>query len=197
MTTCCSKKVTPPNGQSFVARYKRVSRKNLHRNTTIKKVQKIGLRQRRKTQKGGSIIENIVKLGTKLGSKFGPELFKRGISTGTRVLNSELGQKLIDEGIMQAPNLYRLRTSKIKNINVKKALESDVANYLVEVTQQKKKKKKKKKNIKIYLLGYKKRVKVLVMFKLKKTFKNIGDCDINNNFVAAFPSNHINKFIDH
>ena len=144
MTTCCSKKVTPPNGQSFVARYKRVSRKNLHRNTTIKKVQKIGLRQRRKTQKGGSIIENIVKLGTKLGSKFGPELFKRGISTGTRVLNSELGQKLIDEGIMQAPNLYRLRTSKIKNINVKKALESDVANYLVEVTQQKKKQKKKK-----------------------------------------------------
>ena len=193
MTTCCSKKVTPPNGQSFVARYKRVSRKNLHRNTTIKKVQKIGLRQRRKTQKGGSIIENIVKLGTKLGSKFGPELFKRGISTGTRVLNSELGQKLIDEGIMQAPNLYRLRTPKIKNINVKKALESDVANYLVEETQQKTKNKKKK----IYLVGYTKRVKVLVMFKLKKTFKNIGDGDINNNFVAAFPSNHINKFIDH
>ena len=190
MTTCCSKKVTPPNGQSFVARYKRVSRKNLHRNTTIKKVQKTGLRQRRKTQKGGSIIENIVKLGTKLGSRFGSELFKRGISTGTRVVNSELGQKLIDEGIMQAPNFYRLRTSKIKNINVKKALESDVANYLVEETQQKKKKK-------IYLVGYTKRVKVLVMFKLKKTFKNIGDGDINNNFVAAFPSNHINKFIDH
>ena len=193
MTTCCSKKVTPPNGQSFVARYKRVSRKNLHRNTTIKKVQKIGLRQRRKTQKGGSIIENIVKLGTKLGSKFGPELFKRGISTGTRVLNSELGQKLIDEGIMQAPNLYRLRTSKIKNINVKKALESDVANYLVEVTQQQ----QQKKILIIYLVGYTKRVKVLVMFKLKKTFKNIGDCDINKNFVVAFPSNHINKFIDH
>ena len=94
------KRVTLPNGQSFVTRYEIVSRKNLPRNIRIKKVQKIGLRQRRRTQKGGSIIENIVKLGTKLGSKFGPELFKRGISAGTRALNLELGQKLIDEGRM-------------------------------------------------------------------------------------------------
>ena len=49
------KRVTLRKGQSLVARYERVSRKNLPRNIMVKKVQKIGPRQRRKTQKGGSI----------------------------------------------------------------------------------------------------------------------------------------------
>ena len=36
-----------------------------------------------------------------------------------------------------AAELYRLGTSKIKNQNVKKALESDVANYVVQEAQKK------------------------------------------------------------
>ena len=38
------------------------------------------------------------------------------------------------------PDIYKLGRSKIKNKNVEKALESDVANYLVEKTQKKQKK---------------------------------------------------------
>ena len=34
-------------------------------------------------------------------------------------------------------------------------------------------------------------------FQIEDVFKNIGDEDIENNFVGAFPSNYINKFIDH
>ena len=34
-------------------------------------------------------------------------------------------------------------------------------------------------------------------FQIEQDFKNIGDEDINNNFVALFPSNYMNKFIDH
>ena len=34
-------------------------------------------------------------------------------------------------------------------------------------------------------------------FQIKEAFKNIGDEDIENNFVGVFPSNHMNKFIDH
>ena len=30
-----------------------------------------------------------------------------------------------------------------------------------------------------------------------EAFENIDDSNINNNFVGAFPSNLINKFIDH
>ena len=59
--------MTFPNGQSFMARYERVSRKNLRRNVTIKRAQQIGLRQKRKckTQKGSSFLGNIVNLGRK------------------------------------------------------------------------------------------------------------------------------------
>ena len=34
-------------------------------------------------------------------------------------------------------------------------------------------------------------------FQIGEAFKNIGDEDINNNFVGVFPSDYINKFIDH
>ena len=53
---------------------------------------------------------------------------------------SDIGKRLIDEGIKHAPDLYRFETSKIKNENVRKALESDVANYIVQETQNKTKK---------------------------------------------------------
>ena len=34
-------------------------------------------------------------------------------------------------------------------------------------------------------------------FLVEEAFKNINDDNINDNFVGAFPSNHMNKFIDH
>ena len=61
-------------------------------------------------------------------------LFKRGISASTPALGSNLGKQLIDEGIKPAPDLYRYGISKIKNKNVRKAL--DVANYIVKETQK-------------------------------------------------------------
>ena len=32
---------------------------------------------------------------------------------------------------------------------------------------------------------------------IEEAFKNTEDGDINNNFVGVFPSNYMNKFIDH
>ena len=32
---------------------------------------------------------------------------------------------------------------------------------------------------------------------IEEAFKNIYDDDVNTNFVGSFPSNHMNKFIDH
>ena len=34
-------------------------------------------------------------------------------------------------------------------------------------------------------------------FQIEEAFKNIEDKDINDNFVGVFPSNYMNKFIDH
>ena len=62
-------------------------------------------------------------------------LFNWGVNAGSKALSS--GKKLIDEGINHAPEIYRLGTSKIKNKTVRNALDSDVANYIVQETQKK------------------------------------------------------------
>ena len=56
---------------------------------------------------------------------------------GSKAINSALGKKLIDKGIENIPNLVRYGSLKIKNKNVQGALGSDIANYIVEETQNK------------------------------------------------------------
>ena len=87
------KKVTLPNGQTFYGRYERTSRRNLPTNVTIRKNRTIGprLQRTKKTQQGGSILGNIIKLGAKLGAS---NLLKRGVSVGTKALSSEIGKRL-------------------------------------------------------------------------------------------------------
>ena len=75
--------------------------------------------------------------------KFGAKiLFEKGLDVSSWALTSETGQKRINEGIKHAPELYEIGVSKIKNNNLEKALESDVANSVVEETRGKVKKKK-------------------------------------------------------
>ena len=57
------------------------------------------------------------------------DLAKLGITMGSKAINSVLEKKLIDKGIEQVSNLYRYETSKIKNINIQQALNSDIVNY--------------------------------------------------------------------
>ena len=52
-----------------------------------------------------------------------------------------LRKKLIDKGIANIPNIVRYASSKIKNKNVQRALDSDIANYIVEEAQNKAKNK--------------------------------------------------------
>ena len=70
------RRVTPqrvrlPNAQPLLARYERVSRRNLPQNVTVRRTRQIrpGNRRRRKKQTGGNILGTIAKLGTKLGAK--------------------------------------------------------------------------------------------------------------------------------
>ena len=81
------------------------------------------------------MLGNIAKWGVNMGAK---TLFKRGLNAGLKALISEMGKKkLIDEGIKHAPELYKHGASKIKNKNVRKALDSDVTNYIVKETHKK------------------------------------------------------------
>ena len=50
-------------------------------------------------------------------------------------------KKLIDKGIENIPKIFKYETSKIKNKTVQWALNSDIADYTVEETQNKAKNK--------------------------------------------------------
>ena len=64
-------------------------------------------------------------------------LLKKGLNAESKALSSEIGKKLIHEGIKHAPELYKLGTSKIRNKNVTAAPDCDIPNYIVKETQKK------------------------------------------------------------
>ena len=104
------KTVTSPNGQTFYARYERTSRRNLPSKVTITKNRRIGPRQQRttKTQHGGGILGNIVKLEANLEAS---NLLKQGVHASTKASSSDTRKRLIEEGIKHAPDLYTLGAS--------------------------------------------------------------------------------------
>ena len=59
------------------------------------------------------------------------------MNIGSRAINSEIGKKLIDEGIKHVPELYKYGKSAVTNKTLKRALDSDVAHYIVEKAEEK------------------------------------------------------------
>ena len=62
---------------------------------------------------------------------------KTGLKMGSKAVNSALGRKIINKGIDNIPNMFKYRVSKTKNKNVKRALDSDIANIVVDEAQNK------------------------------------------------------------
>ena len=52
-------------------------------------------------------------------------------------MKSSFGKRLINKGIENIPNIFKLGVSKIKNKNLKRALDSEVADMVVEEAQKK------------------------------------------------------------
>ena len=75
------------------------------------------------------------------GSGLGDDLIKTGISLGSKALGSDIGKKIINKGIDNIPNIFRFGRSKVKNKNIKKALESEIADLVVSEAQNKVRKK--------------------------------------------------------
>ena len=50
---------------------------------------------------------------------------------GSKAISSVIGKKLIDKGIENIPNIFKYGLSKIKNKNVQRALNSDIADYAI------------------------------------------------------------------
>ena len=141
--------VNLPNGTSFVSRYERISRKQLPGNICVSRTRTDGPINKRKTKKkvrfalantptqdrAKRIKKNRNSRRTQTGKGLADNLANLSISMGSKAINSVIGKKLIDKGIEIIPNIFKYSVSKIKNKKVQRALNSDVAEYVLEETQ--------------------------------------------------------------
>ena len=69
------------------------------------------------------------------GKGIGSNLIKTGINLVSKAIGSEFGKKIIKKGIDNIPNAFKFGILKIKNKDVKKILSSDIADMVVDETQ--------------------------------------------------------------
>ena len=150
------KRVRLPDGTSFVTRYERISRERLRGNIRVTKTRTIGSRNRQTVRiKKKRVRFNLANTPTQDRARRIKKKYRRlqsgkglpsiianlGLKMGSKAINSVLRKKLIGKGIKNIPNIARYGSSKIKNKNVQRGLNSDIASYVVEETQNKAKNK--------------------------------------------------------
>ena len=100
------KRVTLPNGRTFVARYKRIPRSELPDNIVMQRnyAQRAAPRGRRRRQRGRGIFDFVKK-----------------------VAKNPLVRSIAKKGIEYAPGIYNNLTKRVKNKTLKRILNSDAA----------------------------------------------------------------------
>ena len=126
------KRVTLPNGRTFLARYKRATRDDLPPNISLPRVYKEraapkGRRRRRRRlapyrERQRAALRRRAQRGRGLGS-----VFKKAYKLGKRALNSRLGKRISRAVVSEAPDLLEKLGGKVKNKRLKKILTSDLA----------------------------------------------------------------------
>ena len=104
-----SKRVTLPNGRTFLARYKRIKRSELLPNIIMRRIytQRAaprGRRRRRRVQQGQGIFDFVRK-----------------------VARNPLVKTIAKKGLEYAPGIYQKLTKRVKNKTLKRILNSDAA----------------------------------------------------------------------
>ena len=127
------KRVTLPDGRTFLARYKRATRDDLPPNINLPRVykeraapkdrrrrrrlvpyrerQRAALRRRARAQRGRG-----------LGS-----VFKKVYKLGKRALNSRLGERITRAAVSEIPDVLENLGGRVKNKKLKRILTSDLA----------------------------------------------------------------------
>ena len=151
--------VTLSNGTTFTARYERISRKQLPRNIRVRNTGKIGPRRKNRSILSLDDISKIQKITQQKKVKFnrsatalkrmrnnkrkqsgkgiGENLAKLGFEMGSRPINSSLGKRPINKGVDSILSIFKYGVSKRKNKHLKRGLDSDVADIMVEKGQTK------------------------------------------------------------
>ena len=104
------KRVVLPNGRTFVARYKRISRAELPPNIVMRRTyrQRAAPRGRRRRQRGRGIFDFVKK-----------------------VAKNPLVRSLAKKGIEYAPGIYHNLTKRVKNKTLNRILNSDAAHLVL------------------------------------------------------------------
>ena len=112
------KRVTLPNGRTFVARYKRISRDDLPLNIRMRRDyrQRAAPRGRRRRRQRGQGIGSFFK---KVG--------KKAFTFGKKAVKSRLGRKISKALISELPDALENLSGRIKNKKIKRILNSDLA----------------------------------------------------------------------
>ena len=146
-----------PKVTTFTSRYERISRKQFLSNIKVTKVRTIGPRNRNSRIISFNDANLLRNLSVRKKVRFNPSavalkrmkknrhgqtgegiadnLANLGIRLASQVINSSFGKKLINKGIDSIPSIFKYGVSKIKNKNVQRALDSDIANLVVDEAQ--------------------------------------------------------------
>ena len=121
------KRVTLPNGRTFLARYKRATRDDLPPNINLPRIYKEraapkGRRRKRRRvisyrerQRAGLRRRARAQRGRGLGS-----VFKKAYKLGKRALNSRLGKKIARAAVSEIPDVLENLGGRVKNKRLKK-----------------------------------------------------------------------------
>ena len=148
------KTVNLPNGRSFVSKWERISRKQLPMTIKINRVKTVGARRNncriyfnlardsfRKIKRKWKQAARQAALQQSGQGGLGSEFFKTSLKLGSKVLGSEIGKKIINKGIDNIPNIFKFGASKIKNKTINNALNSEIADLVVNEAQNRARKK--------------------------------------------------------
>ena len=127
------KRVTLPDGRTFLARYKHATREDLPPNINLPRVYKEraapkGRRRKRRRrlapyrERQRAALRQRAQRGRGLGS-----VFKKAYRLGKRALNSRLGKRISRAVVSEAPDVLEKLGGKVKNKRLKKILMSDLA----------------------------------------------------------------------
>ena len=127
------KRVTLPNGRTFLARYRRATRDDLPANISLPRIYKEraapkGRRRKRRVisyrerQRQALRRRARAQRGRGIGS-----FFKKAYKLGKRALNSRLGKRIARAAISEVPDVLENLGEKVKNKRLKKILTSDLA----------------------------------------------------------------------
>ena len=127
------KRVTLPNGRTFLARYRRATRDDFPPNISLPRIYKERAapkgrrRTRRKVipyrerQRAALRKRARAQRGRGLGS-----IFKKAYKLGKRALNSKLGRRIAKAAVSEIPDVLENLGGRVKNKKLKKILTSDL-----------------------------------------------------------------------